>query len=328
MYVMTTYSTKQAVLLALQSSPTVLSGEYLAKQLGVSRTAIWKAIKQLQAEQYSILTSSNGYQLLKTDDILNVATIRQLLPDELQSWEFEYYSSISSTNDMAKQYAITHAHQPKVFLANEQTAGRGRMGKQFFSPANTGIYMSICVFPTTPLHDVSMITCATAIAAARALEEFTHQRIGIKWVNDLYLHQKKIGGILTEGITSVENHSLASLIVGIGINISPSDHLPDQLKDIASSVFDAPAAHFTRNEWIARFLTHWNELFHTLNEKTFMEEYKKRSIVLGKPITVHRQGKIFHAIARDITPEGHLLVEDEQNALHELTYGEVSIRTI
>lgn len=186
-------STKQDVLRLLYSTvDKPLSGQDIAEQLNLSRTAVWKAIQQLKKDGYEITSSTKvGYQLSRQTDLLTIEGIRTHLGEELQDWDIQVFETTTSTNDLAKTYGASSSRVPTFFIAEEQTAGRGRLGRTFLSPPKSGLYMSICIFPEGDLDSISLITCATAVAATRAVESFIHEKIGIKWVNDLYYHDKK-----------------------------------------------------------------------------------------------------------------------------------------
>ena len=163
------------------------------------------------------------------------------------------------------------------------------------------------------------------------MESFIHEKIGIKWVNDLYYHDKKIAGILTEAVTNIEAQKVDALIVGMGINLHIDDAIiPEDLKPIIGSLFSPQEIpdSFSRNEFVARYLKEWNTCYEEINagKRDFMEEYKDHSIIVGKKINVISGMKTYPAIAKSVDNNGHLIVQTDDGTIHSLSYGEVSIR--
>lgn len=326
-------NTKQKVLTLLYGSPNrPLSGQEIAQELEVSRTAVWKAIQQLKKEGYQITSSTKtGYQLSLESDVLSEEGIRTHLGSLLENWRIEVMESTTSTNDLAKAYGASGEKVPTFFIAEEQTAGRGRLGRTFLSPPKSGLYMSICIFPEDDLESISLITCATAVAATRTVESFINEKIGIKWVNDLYYHEKKIAGILTEAVTNIEAQHVDALIVGMGINLHIDEAIiPEDLKSIIGSLFSPQEIpkDFNRNSFVARFLKEWNLCYEDIKagKRDFMEDYKNHSIIVGKKINVISGTKTYPATAKSVDNNGHLIVQTDNGTIHSLSYGEVSIR--
>ena len=328
--------TKEAVLLYLQEhTGEPISGEIMALALNKSRTSIWKAIQSLKKEGYSIESSTNkGYTLSQNNDVLSEQQITQELIQQHHpiDWVIQTMESTTSTNDLAKLYANQNSTTPAIFISEEQTAGRGRLGRKFVSPSKTGLYISLCLFPTIALEDLSLITCATAVACVETLEELTGKSLNIKWVNDLFYQDKKVGGILTEVISDFESQQVQALIVGMGINLIDSPQsFPEELHSIVGSIFSSKKEYdnssFNRNHFIAQFLEKWTFYYQNLSKRDFIESYKEHSNVIGKFVNVFEGNQTYSAYAKDIDENGHLIIEKEDNTLHSLSYGEVSIRT-
>lgn len=222
-------------------------------------------------------------------------------------------AEIPSTNTVLKEMAAQDAAIGTTLIAERQTGGRGRLGRQFHSPEG-GLYLSTLIAPT------DTATCCAAVAAARAIESLCDAKIDIKWVNDLYLHNRKVAGILAEGALSPDG-SLTAVVLGIGINVGEMT-FPDELQSIATSLGNEGFA-VTREDLAAAFL---GELTAVLADPTAMEEYRRRNLVLGRQVTVVQGGETYPATAEAITAEGHLLVRDDNGDIHELSSGEVSIR--
>ena len=328
--------TKEAVLLYLQEhTGEPISGEIMALALNKSRTSIWKAIQSLKKEGYAIESSTNkGYTLSENNDVLSEQQITQELIQQYHpiDWIIQTMESTTSTNDLAKLYANQNSTTPAIFISEEQTAGRGRLGRKFVSPSKTGLYISLCLFPTVALEDLSLITCATAIACVETIEQLTGKSLDIKWVNDLFYQEKKVGGILTEVISDFESQQVQALIVGIGINLIDSPQsFPEELHSIVGSIFSSKEEYndssFNRNHFIAQFLEKWTFYYQNLSKREFISTYKEHSNVIGKFVNVFEGSQTYSAYAKDIDENGHLVVEKEDNSLYTLSYGEVSIRT-
>lgn len=329
-------TTKETVLQYLQEhAGNPISGEAIALALNKSRTSIWKAIQSLKKEGYSIESSTNkGYTLSENNDVLSKQQITQELIQQHHpiNWNIQTMESTTSTNDLAKNYANQNSNTPTIFISEEQTAGRGRLGRTFVSPARSGLYISLCLFPTIALEDLSLITCATAVACVETLKQLTGKSLDIKWVNDLFYREKKVGGILTEVISDFESQQVHALIVGIGINLIDSPQsFPEELQSIVGSIFSSKEEYnessFNRNHFIATFLEKWAFYYQNLSQRNFITSYKEHSNVIGKSIKVIEGNHVYHAYAKDIDENGHLIIEKEDKTLHSLSYGEVSIRT-
>ena len=247
---------KQSVLRALgEARGASVSGEVLAQSLGVSRAAVWKAIKSLQGEGYRISAGTNrGYRLEEYPDLLTAEGISAMLPLELAQLDLRVFDEIDSTNLEAKRLAMTGLSRCAV-IADRQTAGRGRLGRSFYSPPGCGIYTSLLLRPRPDqLADVTLLTTAAGVAVCRALEKAAGVQAEIKWVNDLYLNGKKICGILTEGVTDFESGMIESIVIGYGVNFRDDAHLPEELRPIVGSVFGAEPPTVTRSALAAAML--------------------------------------------------------------------------
>ena len=222
-------------------------------------------------------------------------------------------AEIPSTNTALKEMAAQDASIGTTLIAARQTGGRGRLGRQFHSPEG-GLYLSTLIAPT------DTATCRAAVAAARAIESLCDASIDVKWVNDLYLNGRKVAGILAEGVLASDG-TLSAVVLGIGINVGEMT-FPDALKSIATSLGNEGYS-VLREDLAAAFL---NELTDVLADDTVMEEYRRRNLVLGRPVTVMQGNATYPATAEGITDTGHLLVRDADGYTHELSSGEVSVR--
>ena len=304
-----------------------VNGAKLANELYVTRSAIWKAIKTLQKEGYYITAVTNkGYCLQSHNDIVSTESIRPYLTGNAREFQLEVRQQVTSTNTLAKEMAARGATEGTVLIALEQTEGRGRMGRSFYSPQSSGIYFSIVLRPKLKLEDSLLITTAAAVAVSRAIETVAGVTSGIKWVNDIYLGEKKVCGILTEASLNFESGSLEYAIVGIGINIDTKD-FPEEISPIAGSLFrEKPNGSPITSILVAEVLNNIAKCMNTLTDKAYLEEYRRRSFLIGKDILVLKGKDTLSAKAIDLDDRARLIVEYEDGTVEALNSGEVSVR--
>lgn len=306
---------------------TSVNGTKMAEELYVTRSAIWKKIKQLQSEGYHIEAAPNrGYLLLESNDILTAESITPYLLGKAADFNLDVRKSVSSTNTLAKEMAADGACQGYVLIASEQTEGRGRMGRSFYSPDSTGLYLSLILRPNLNLEDSLLITTSAAVAVAKAIEKLTGNDVGIKWVNDLFVNGKKVCGILTEASLNIENGGLEYAVIGIGINVNTIS-FPDNLKSIAGSIFSSkPKDKPITSLLAAEVLNNLAEAIESLTDKTYLDEYKSRSFLIGQEIIVLKGNESLPAKALDIDDRARLVVEYQNRDQEALSSGEVSVR--
>lgn len=296
-----------------------VSGEELALEFGKSRAAVWKAVKSLQSEGYLIDAQTNkGYRLSAENDVLNAQEIEKYIDFDCKVC---YYETLDSTNTQAKRLINEGENGVMLVVGGEQTEGRGRQGKSFYSPAKTGVYLSLVIHPMSRLQDAVTATTAAAVAVCRAVEDLTDKKPGIKWVNDVYLEGRKICGILTEAVTDFETQTVTSVIVGIGINVS-TESFPDDVEN-ASCL----NVNVSRARLVAAVA---NELNHIVNSsyEDYIDYYRSRSIIIGEDIDVVINGEHTYARALGIDNQGGLEIQLSDGTLNTLHSGEISIRKI
>ncbi len=303
-----------------------LSGEFLAEQLGVSRTAIWKGINSLKADGFAIEAVRNkGYRFSDTNDVLNSEIIQKHLSNP-KRFKIECYEVVSSTNGLIKERY--QEEEGLVIVANTQEFGRGRLNRSFFSPKDTGVYFSVLLKPNLENNKMNFITSMAGIAVCRAVHNLLETDPKIKWVNDIYLNHRKVCGILTQGTFSLENNKVEHIILGIGINVyEPNGGFSDDLKEIAGSLKTQKQGGL-RNQLIAEVLNEFFDLYEELNFEQIAKEYKILSNVLGKEIDVIDNGLIQRAEAVDIDENCGLVAQFENGEIRTLSSGEISVRKI
>lgn len=327
-------SVKDEVLKTLEiNKGESFSGETLAGTLGVSRAAIWKAITALRKEGYPIEAATNkGYALMEDSDLLSEQGIRLYLSESTSSLPLHVYKTLDSTNLAAKRLALEGVSHGTVVISNEQTKGRGRLGRDFYSPPSSGIYLTILLKPNFDLSKSVLITTASSVAVCKAIEKVCGVESQIKWVNDVYINGEKICGILTEAITDFETGAIEYIASGIGINCHiPETGFPDEIKNKAGAI----QSSFSRNELAAEVINQMMAIYEDIESRNFITEYKKRSMVLGKDIQVVKHyskqpttqtSDAQTAVAIDIDNDGGLIVEYEDGSREVLNTGEISIK--
>ena len=320
-------NTKQKLADLLENSKgEYLPGSLLAEKLGVTRAAVWKNIRQLKADGYKIEAVTNrGYRLRREQDAVSEAGIRKALGEQADVFTLEMYDVITSTNTVMKERAES-LPEWTVIISGSQTAGRGRIGRSFYSPSDSGIYLSVLLRPALPASESTRITTAAAVAACRAIESCTTARPSIKWVNDVFVNGKKVCGILTEGSLNMETGGLDWAVMGIGLDVyEPDGGYPEEIREIVGSIAQQREKNL-RNTLAASFLRQFYSICSSLEEADFAEEYKKRSFLIGEDILVLKGDAVLPARAVDIDKECRLLVQYEDGSREALSTGEVSVR--
>ncbi len=313
--------------LLLNNRSDYLSGEAMSEGLGVSRAAIWKVIHQLRENGYEIeAVSRKGYRLIHQPDHLSPDCLAPYLTPSVPAHPMIHFASISSTNDYAKSIAL-EAEEGTVVIADEQTTGRGRRGRNWHSPANKNIYLSMILKPDLPIQQVPLFTQMAAAAVWEALEPVL-PGLSIKWPNDLLFENRKICGILTE--MSGEMHALHYLVIGIGINVNTvTTDFPEDLQTIASSLRIETDTVQSRQKLAARVIEsvarHYNHVMQTGSFESALDVCRKHSNLLGETINIHTRDSVEPARAIQIDSDGRLVVETA-SGMQALSSGEVSIR--
>ncbi len=331
MFSTTEKDTKVRVLEVLeQHRGESVSGESLAKALGLSRNAIWKSIRELRSEGYHIPASTRrGYCLTDENDLLSAAGIVSWLSPSARCFadRIRVFPTLASTNRTAKEMALAGAEHGTVILAGSQTAGRGRFSRNFFSPPGS-LYMSLILrAEALPFRQVSFVTAFAGVAVCEAIGKITGKTPGIKWVNDLLMDGKKICGILSEAVTDMESGRLDWIVVGIGVNVhTRTDDFPPELRDIAASVDPDRKIPGILNRLAAEIINRIIGCGESVSQEEILKQYKDRLVILGRKITVLQGNDAWEATALDLNEEGHLLVRNEKGELLSLSSGEIRIR--
>lgn len=302
---------------------TYVSGEAISEELHVSRVAVSKHIKKLREEGYEILSQTNkGYCLSDKNDVLSKAFLMQNLNSFYKDVEIQ--DSVTSTNDVLKLKA-NELEEGYVIIADTQSKGKGRNGRSFYSPKQKGIYVSVFLKPNISIQHSLKVTACASVAIHQAIKKNYDLNSKIKWVNDIYMEDKKIAGILCEASLELNTTNLEYMIVGMGLNVHTMD-LPKELQGIAGSIEDFTTKRVDRNQLLSDILNYFYEYYHDIEQNSFLPIYREHSYVLFKDITVYEKDNAYDARVLNIDENANLIVQKEDKSVTTLTSGEVSIR--
>ena len=313
----------------LRDTDGYVSGQELCNKFGVSRTAIWKVINQLQEAGYEIEAAQNkGYHLIAAPDVMTEAELESLKNTQWAGCEIYCFDSIDSTNTKAKELAEAGHPSGTLVVADQQTLGRGRRGRSWESPAGTGIFMTLMLKPDINPNNASMLTLVAAMATARAITEVTGEAAQIKWPNDIVMNGKKVVGILTE--MSAQFDYINHIVVGIGINVH-NEEFPEEIAKTASSLLLECGHRIHRASLIEAFLEEFERLYAVYLETEDMsglqKEYDSLLVNRGRQVRVLDPKEPFEGKAMGITKKGELIV-DTWESRKLVSSGEVSVRGI
>ncbi|MDF2565845.1 MAG: BirA bifunctional protein biotin operon repressor and biotin/acetyl-CoA-carboxylase ligase [Massilibacillus sp.] len=319
---------RSSILELLRNATGYISGEEIAKKMNVSRTAIWKHIRELKQAGYAIESHSrSGYSLVKTPDLLLPNEIKSVLKTKRLGKRIQHFDDLVSTNIEAKQLAANGAEEGTIVVSEAQNGGRGRLSRGWYSPAHKGIWFSIILRPALLPQDAPKCTLMAAVAITKAINKVTGVKCGIKWPNDILYDGKKLVGILTE--MNAEMEGINYIVIGTGINVNiAKDEVPEELKDIVVSLSQITGERVDRLDLLAEVLVQLEEIYDEALANGFekiLEEWRKCSITLGQEVNVIGIDKTFDGLAMDIDAEGALLVKTETEVKRVLA-GDVSIR--
>jgi BirA family biotin operon repressor/biotin-[acetyl-CoA-carboxylase] ligase len=321
---------KEVLTVLKKNKENFISGEQLSNQLDVSRTAIWKHINALKEEGYKIESiPRKGYKLIEEPDILSREELLIELDSNRLGNDIYCFKTIDSTNNYGKKLAMDGAEEGTIVISDEQTGGRGRLGRTWVSPNGSNIYMSMILRPAIYPSEAAKITEITAAAVANAIDKVTNLEVGIKWPNDIILDNKKICGILTE--MSAELNDINYVIVGIGINVNIHE-FPEDIKDIATSIRMTLGGEVSRRKLVINIVKEFEKLYYdfigTGSLKKTVDICKERSVTLGKTVKIINKNTTMIAKAIDISQNGELVIKKDDGEIINIISGEVSVRGI
>lgn len=303
-----------------------VSGKAIADDMKLSRNAVWKAVSELRSLGHHITAVTNkGYKLEDDSPVMTENTVKKHLKSENIS--IIMLESCTSTNAVAHEYAKSGAADMTVVIANRQSAGRGRMGRSFYSPGNTGLYMSFVLRPSIEAKYALEITTAAAVAAARVISRESSGDVKIKWVNDIYIDMKKACGILTEASVDLESGYLNFAILGIGVNLFPPEGgFPAEICNTATSIYNCGYDCEKKARLAAALIDEFTSIYPHIGNYSFVDEYRKLSLMPGQDIYVLSGDRNIPATALAIDDDYSLTVKYSDGSIGKLNSGDVSIK--
>lgn len=319
-------NTKERILELLdESKGSFVSGAALARELDISRNSVSKAVSALRAEGHVIESVTNrGHRLVSSPSTFDARSIARLIDDPRITVEF--HDTVSSTNTVAKQRAEEGAPEGTLIVANAQSAGRGRQGRSFSSPEDTGVYFTLILRPRFALGDVALVTSYAACCLADAIEKNTDRHAQIKWVNDVFVDGRKVSGILSEASFDAETQSVAYVVVGIGVNvIEPEGGFDDETNIAGALVDDSDDANTLRCHIVADTVNRFMRDYERIPSMPHLTDYRARSLLDGRHVEVHTGTETFEAQVIGIDDDFTLRVRLDSGEERTLASGEVHI---
>ena len=306
-----------------------ISGQYLSDRLGISRTAVWKYISSLKKQGYEIEAVPNkGYRLVASPDVLIPEELYPLLKTSVLGRRIIHSETLDSTSTLAKEIA-PQQQEGTVVIAEEQTGGRGRLGRKWYSPRGGGIWASLILKPRIRPEKAYQLTQVAAVAVVKAIRETTGILAGIKWPNDIIINGKKVCGILTE--MNAEADAVNHIILSIGLNVNPGEEgIPHDLGDKMTFLDIECGFSVSRKRLLAVLLDELEKAYLKFLENGFdsvAADCRRFSILLGREVRVEQMDRAFQGKAVQITEDGALLVETAEGKV-EIISGDVSVRGV
>lgn len=314
------------VQLLLEAGDACLSGQQISSRLGISRAAVWKHIEALRHDGFDICAqTARGYRLRHCPDRLLPAAIEAGLTTAFVGRRIDYHACIDSTNERASQLARAGAEEGLVVLAEEQSAGRGRLGRSWRSPAGVNLYASLVLRPQVPLNQAAQLTFLSAVAVARAVEQISGLQVQLKWPNDVLLQGRKLAGLLNE--LSAETEGIHHLIVGIGVNLNmTADQFPADLRYPATSLLLATGRPVDRVHFAQLLFQELEQLYLLLQRSGFTPlrlAWEALSDLTGRSVQVDCGSEILYGTVAGLAEDGALLLRTATGDVHPLYAGDV-----
>jgi BirA family biotin operon repressor/biotin-[acetyl-CoA-carboxylase] ligase len=304
-----------------------VSGEAISDKLGLSRAAVWKHVNALRAQGYRIdAIPARGYRLVAIPDRLGPLELRPLLATHDLGQALHWREELASTNDLAKELAEDGAANGEVVVAERQTAGRGRRGRSWASPAGKNLYLSVVLRPDLPLHRAPELTIVASVAVCEAVRE-AGVDAAIKWPNDILAGGRKLAGILTEMAADPDRVQWVVVGVGVNLNSTPAD-LPEELRPIATSVAAERGGEVSRPLFAAALLGRletWVDRHAAEGFAPVREAWRSLSCTLGRTVRVAAGEGEVTGVAEDVDAAGALLVRRADGELVRVVGGDVEL---
>jgi len=320
----------EEILRLLKKHPSAfLSGEELSRRLNVSRTAVWKRIRHLRSLGYEIEASTrSGYWLVQSPDILAPSEIKLLLKTKWLGRTIHYFPALDSTNSKAYELATGGAKEGEIVIAESQAKGKGRLGRNWFSPPYLNLYLSVILRPKIPPQQAPLITLMAAVAAAEAIEKSSGLRPLIKWPNDILLNGRKMAGLLNE--IKSETDRVDFIILGIGVNLNIDEKMfPKEIRSIATSMKRETGQAVSRKDFLALLLKElekWYTIFLEEGGNVILESWRRWAQIKGRQVKMTSFGETIGGKAIDVDSEGALIIETRHGERKRIVAGDIEYR--
>jgi BirA family biotin operon repressor/biotin-[acetyl-CoA-carboxylase] ligase len=309
-----------------QHAADFLSGEEIARRLKVTRTTVWKRIKELEQMGYEIEASTrSGYRLVSSPDLLAPWEVEPLLRTKRLGKKVHYFQTLDSTNAMAYQLALRGSREGDVIVAESQENGRGRLGRQWFSPPFLNLYVSVILRPEIPPNQAPLLTLMAAVAAAETLGQFSGQKPVIKWPNDILLRNRKIAGLLNEMHSEVDLVHFVILGMGVNLNVD-TENFPPEIRPLATSLKRETGEAVPRKAFFSTLLLNlerWYDTFLNEGGRPVLEAWRDWARVKGKKVRVASFGEVLTGTAIDIDSDGALILRTKDGKQKRVVAGDV-----
>ncbi|MBM4278586.1 MAG: biotin--[acetyl-CoA-carboxylase] ligase [Deltaproteobacteria bacterium] len=318
---------EEEILQLLREDPSgFISGEEIGRRLKVSRTAVWKRMTHLRSLGYEVEASTrSGYRLIQSPDLLTPAEVKPFLKTKWMGKKIHYFPSLDSTNSKAYELATRGAEEGEVVIAESQEKGRGRLGRNWFSPPSLNLYLSVILRPKIPPHQAPLITLMAAVATAGAIEKCSGLRPLIKWPNDILLRGGKVAGLLNE--IQSETDRIHFVILGIGVNLNLDEKaFPKEIRSVATSMKQEMGQAISRKEFLSSLLQQleeWYAIYLKEGGDVILNAWREQARIKGKPVKVTSFGETISGIAVDIDSDGALILRMENGKRKRVVAGDV-----
>jgi BirA family biotin operon repressor/biotin-[acetyl-CoA-carboxylase] ligase len=308
---------------------TFLSGEEISRRLKVSRTAVWKRIRNLISLGYEIEASTrSGYRLVRSPDLLTPAEVKPSLKTKWMGKAIHYFPRLDSTNIKAYDLATQGAEEGEVVIAESQEKGKGRLGRNWFSPPYLNLYLSVILRPQIPPHQAPLITLMAAVATAEAIERLSGLRPLIKWPNDILLGDRKVAGLLNE--IQSETDRIHFIILGIGVNLNVDKRMfPKEIRTIATSMKQEMGQAISRKDFLSSLLKQleeWHTIYLREGSEAILNAWRDLAQIKGRQVRMTSFGETIAGRAIDVDSDGALIIETRHGERKRVVAGDVEYR--
>ncbi len=320
----------EEILSLLRENPSsFLSGEEISRRLKVTRTAVWKKMNRLRSLGYEFEASTrSGYRLIKSPDLLIPSEVKPIPGVEWIGKVIHHFHALDSTNGTAYQLALEGAEEGEVVVAESQKKGRGRLGREWFSPPYLNLYLSVVLRPKLPPHQIPLITLMAAVAAAEAIHDFSGLLPSIKWPNDILIRERKVAGLLNE--IQSEMDRIHFVILGIGVNLNMDvQMLPGEIQRKATSLRQEVGREVSRTAFLRtllRELERWYAIFLAEGGEAILKAWRAWARITGRRVSVSSLGEILTGIAVDVDSDGALILQMDNGVTKRVVAGDVEYK--